>query len=105
MTKWKMIPDEDSNERVFMMPNNTVQDPVSMLENYIIGAEKIKRLLKEEKKDKEEDKKKPKTYTKSDVTCWSLLLLASAPWTGLWILHALDSAKAQWAQVLLNSVK
>lgn len=104
MTKFRIIPDDD-NERVLVMPNQPIQDPVSMLENYILGAEKIKKLLKEEKKEKEDEKKKPKMYTKSDVTCWSLILLATAPWTGLWILHALDAVKLQWAQVLLNVPK
>jgi hypothetical protein len=62
------------------------------------GEELRKKLGKEEKKS--DDKPKTKTFTKSEVTCWSLMLLFTAPWTGLWVLNALDKVKADWLLML-----
>lgn len=85
----------------------TMPDPITMLEGYIAGADRLKKLLKEEKKeDKEDDKKKKKgwwknyEFTSADVVCVSFFLLATSPWTGIFIAKQFLSIMSQWATII-----
>ncbi len=101
MTKFRIIPEEDQNTQTIVLKTDGGNGASF---NDVVNSwltEHLRKTLDKKDDKKDDEKRKPKTYTRSDVTCWSLLLLASAPWTGLWILHALDSAKLQWAQLLL----
>lgn len=104
--KFKIIPEEEQNTQTIVLktePGNSGMNGLdSIIGNWV--SEQLRKSLDKKEEKKDDDKKKPKTYTRSDVMCWSLLLMATSPWTGLWILHALDAAKSQWAQVLLNVV-
>lgn len=105
--KFKIIPDEEANTQTILLKTdgghgNNLNGLDGIIGNWV--SEQLRKSLEKKDEKKDDEKRKPKTYTKSDVTCWSLILLMTAPWTGLWILHALDAAKSQWAQLLLNSV-
>ena len=105
--KFKIIPEEEANTQTIVLKTDGGHSGMSGLDG-IIGnwvSEQLRKSLDKSKDDKkEDDKRKPKTYSRAELLCWSLLLMFSAPWTGLWILHALDNAKAQWASILLGAV-
>lgn len=109
--RFKIIPEEETPTQTIVLKtegNQSHPQAMSGLDTIIgnwVSEQLRKSLEKKDEKEKKDDKPKAKSYSGSDVTCWSLLLLASAPWTGLWILRALDAVKLQWIDVLHAAVK
>ena len=104
--KFKIIPEDEPNTQTIVLktdpgPSNSLNNLDGIIGNWV--SEQLRKSL-EKKEDKKEDKPKAKTFTTSELLCWSFILMCSAPWTGQWIIHALDNAKIQWAQILLNAV-
>lgn len=56
--------------------------------------------IKEKDKKKDETKPKGRGYTHSDVTCLSLLLLATSPWSGQWVAKMYFAALHDWTILL-----
>ena len=102
MRKYRLVPDEGSDEKVIVLGNDKRGGLDSIIEDYV--GEILKKTLGKKTSDEEfelKKRRKPRIFSLSDVTCWSFVLLATSPWTGLWVLKALESAKLEWAQVLL----
>ena len=100
--KFKLLRDNDDEEKIVYVKDKQTS-PVDDLISHHIAELLRKALNKDEKKD--EHHHKHKIFSRAEMTCWTILLCAGAPWIGLFMLKAYAFALSGYAQALPTFAK